>query len=311
MNTVTVEKFKHEHWGECVKVSNGEIEFVITVETGPRIIRLAKVGGVNELFEDLKGEAFAEDESYTEFWGGKRWENMGGHRFWHSPEAMPRTYIPHDLPIDCHILEDGVSVSVDIDKIGIRNVMTATMTAEGEITVKHTAVNIGQWSMKFAPWCISVFEHGGLEVIPVSKKDTKFLSNRTLMLWPYSDAKDSRFDMDNNYICMTTLPDGDDKNPNAFKIGINCEDGFAMYFNHNNLFVKKFGYVDGANYPDNGCNFESYTNFKIMEIESLGALCELEPGEQTEYTEVWNLFCNVEKPNSIKEIDEMVQKYVI
>ncbi len=310
MNTVTVEKFNHEHWGECVRVSNNEIEFVMTVEIGPRIIRLAKVGGVNELLEDLKGDAFAESEIYTEFWGGARWENMGGHRFWHSPEAMPRTYIPHDLEIDYEILNNGVSTSVDIKKIGIRNIMTATMTPEGEITVKHTAVNIGQWPMEFAPWCISVFEQGGLEVIPVAKKETGFLSNRTLMLWPYSQAKDGRFDMDNKYICMTTLPDGNAENPNAFKLGINCEDGYAMYFNHNNLFVKKFGYVDGADYPDNGCNFESYTNFKIIEIESLGALTKLNPGDATEYTEVWNLFCDVEKPTSTEEIDKMVEKYV-
>ena len=32
MGKVIVEKFKHEHWGECVKVTNGEIEFVIKTE---------------------------------------------------------------------------------------------------------------------------------------------------------------------------------------------------------------------------------------------------------------------------------------
>ncbi len=310
MSKVTVEKFNHDHWGECVKVSNGEIEFVMTVEVGPRIIRLAKVDGVNELFEDLKTEAYTEREGYKDFWGSERWENMGGHRFWHSPESMPRTYIPHDLPIDYEILENGVTVSVDAKQIGIRNIMTATMNAEGEITVKHIAENIGQWPMEFAPWCISVFEHGGLEVIPVAKRDAGYLPNRTVMLWSYSDAKDSRFEMDNKYICMTTSPDGNAENSNAFKMGINCENGFAMYFNHNNLFVKKFGYIDGAKYPDNGCNFESYTNFKIMEIESLGALSNLNPGEKTEYTEVWNLFCDVAKPNSNDEIDKIIEKYV-
>ncbi len=310
MNIVSVEKFKHEHWGDCVKVSNGEIEFVMTVEVGPRIIRLAKVGGANEFYEDMKGEACSIDERYTSFWGGESWQNMGGHRLWHSPEAMPRTYIPHDLKIDYEILENGVKTLVDIDKIGIRNVMTATMTQNGEITVKHITENIGQWPMEFAPWCLTVFAHGGLEVVPVAKRETGFLSNRTIMLWPYSKAKDSRFDMDNKYICLTSLPDGDSENPNAFKIGINCEDGYAMYFNHNNLFVKKFGFVEGAAYPDNGCNFETYTNCKILEIESLGALAKLNPGEATEHTEVWNLFCDVEKPASAEEIDRIVEKFV-
>ncbi len=310
MNKVTVEKFRHEHWGEAITVSNGEIEFVMTVEAGPRIIRLAKVGGANELYEDVKGEACTVHEDYTNFWGGKGWMNMGGHRLWHSPEAMPRTYIPHDLPIVYEILENGVKTVVDIEKIGIRNIMTATMTPDGEITVNHITENIGQWAMEFAPWCLTVFAHGGLEVVPVCKKETEFLSNRTLMLWPYTNAKDNRFDMDNKYIRLTTSPEGDSENPNAFKIGINCEDGYAMYFNHGNLFVKKFGYVDGASYPDNGCNFETYTNNQILEIESLGALVKLNPGEITEFTETWNLFCGVERPNTTEEIDEIVKKYI-
>ena len=131
MAKVTVEKFNHEHWGKCVKVTNGEIEFVMTVESGPRIIRLAKVGGPNELVEDIKGEAFVEHPELEKFWGIKKWMNMGGHRLWQSPEAMPRSYIPHTLPIDYEILENGVTVSVNIEKLGVRNVMTATMEENG------------------------------------------------------------------------------------------------------------------------------------------------------------------------------------
>lgn len=310
MVKVTSLEFVHDHWGKCVKISNGEIEFVMTVEIGPRIIRLAKVDGPNELLEDIAGKAYVENVELEKYWGSYRWENMGGHRFWHSPEDMPRTYIPHDLPIRYKILENGVTTSVDVEKIGIRNVMTATMTDNGDITISHYATNISRWPVEFAPWCITVFEQGGLEIIPTSKKDTGFLSNRTLMLWPYSDAKDSRFDMDNKYIYMTTSPEDDENNVNAFKMGINNEDGFAMYFNHNNLFVKKFGYIENAVYPDNGCNFESYTNFEIMEIESLGPITKLNPDETVSYVEKWNLFCGVEKPKTPEDVDKLVEKYV-
>ncbi len=310
MNKVSVEKFTHPHWGECIKVSNGSIEFVMTVEVGPRIIRLARVGKENELYEDIKGESCTKHQDYTKFWGGKGWLNLGGHRFQHSPEAMPRTYIPHDLPICYECLKDGVTVSTDIERIGIQNRITATMNVNGEITIKHTAKNISQWPMEFAPWCITVFEQGGLAVIPVSQKSTGFLPNRTLMLWPYSNAGDSRFEMDSRYIYMTTSSEGDAENVNSFKLGTNCDEGFAMYFNHNNLFVKKFDYVNGENYPDNGCNFECYTNFRIMELESLGSLKKLDPGEEAEHTEIWNLFCDVEKPDSTEKIDELVKKFI-
>ncbi len=310
MAKVSVEKYKHDHWGDCVKVTNGEIEFVMTVEMGPRIIRLATVGGPNELVEDIKGEAFAVNKALNELWGIDRWENMGGHRLWHSPESMPRTYIPHNLPIEYEILDNGVTVSVDVEKIGIRNVIKATMDDSGNMEIAHYCTNISQWDMEFAPWCVTVFNHGGLEVFPTSKKNTGFLSNRTIQMWPYSDVKDKRFDMDNKYIYMTTSPEGDEKNSNAFKIGINNEDGYAMYFNNGNLFVKRFEYEDGEIYPDNGCNFESYTNFKIIEIESLGPITFLQPGETVEYVEKWNLYRGVKKPESVEEIDEIVKKYI-
>lgn len=310
MSKVSALEFVHDHWGKCVKISNGEIEIVVTVEFGPRIIRLAKVDGPNELLEDIAGKAYVESEELEKYWGSYRWQNMGGHRLWHSPEDMPRTYIPHDLPITYEVLENGVTTSVDVEKIGIRNVMTATMTDNGDITISHYATNISRWPMEFAPWCITVLEQGGLEIIPTSKKDTGLLSNRTLMMWPYTNAKDSRFDMDNKYIYMTTSHEGDENNVNAFKIGINNEDGFAMYFNHNNLFVKKFDYIENATYPDNGCNFETYTNFEILEMESLGTITKLNPGETLKHVEKWNLFCEVEKPKTPEDVDKMVEKYI-
>ena len=83
-----------------------------------------------------------------------------------------------------------------------------------------------------------------------------------------------------------------------------------MYFNHGNLFVKKFDYDENATYPDNGCNCESYTNFKIMEIESLGPVTHLKPGETVSFVEKWNLFCGVEKPKTAEEVDKMVERFV-
>ena len=76
------------------------------------------------------------------------------------------------------------------------------------------------------------------------------------------------------------------------------------------MFVKQFEYEDGELYPDNGCNCESYTNFNIMEIEALGPITFLQPGETVEFVEKWNLFCNVERPKNSEEVDKIVAKYV-
>lgn len=307
---IIIEKIKSDLWGDCVRVSNGEIEFVVTIEIGPRIIRLGKVGGPNELFEDPVKEAFVEHEELEKFWGNNRFYNMGGHRLWHSPENMPKTYLDNYNPIKYEILSNGIKVVSDYEKLGLSNIIEATMEENGEMTIDHYVKNIGDAEQEFAPWAITIFALGGLGVTPVSKIDTGFLSNRTLMMWPYADANDKRFKMDNKYIYVTTDSTGDIKNVNAFKIGTNNVDGYAMYFNHNNLFVKTFDYDSEAKYPDNGCNSETYTNFRLMEIESLGAIQNVKPGEMVKHTEKWYLHLGVEMPNNPEQIDEIVAKYV-
>ncbi|MEI6376491.1 MAG: hypothetical protein WCO97_04790, partial [bacterium] len=47
--------------------------------------------------------------------------------------------------------------------------------------------------------------------------------------------------------------------------------------------------VKGAAYPYCCCNFETFTNSDMLEIESLGPLATLQPGESTSHPETWHL----------------------
>ena len=51
--------------------------------------------------------------------------------------------------------------------------------------------------------------------------------------------------------------------------------------------------ISGARYPDFGCNFEVFTNPDFLELETLGPLVELQPGEVVEHVEHWWLFGDV------------------
>ena len=46
---VKVEKIEYKGWHNCYRVSNGEVELVVTGDVGPRIIRFGFVGGQNLL----------------------------------------------------------------------------------------------------------------------------------------------------------------------------------------------------------------------------------------------------------------------
>ncbi len=75
----------------CIRLSNGEVEIIVTTDVGPRIIGYSLVGGKNILgwHPDARVEtALGEFKPY------------GGHRLWIAPENMPDSYAPDNAPVE-------------------------------------------------------------------------------------------------------------------------------------------------------------------------------------------------------------------
>lgn len=304
--SVTVEKTVYSKWGNCIRVSNGEVEIFCTIDIGPNIIRCAPVGKPNLFFEDIDNRAIQDLPEGV--FRGKHWQNYGGHRFWVSPEAYPVTYYPAIDNVDYEILDNGVVLKQCNQEFNnIKLEMTVTMAEDGEITVVHKLQNTGAWEIELAPWALSVLTQGGVEIIPQPNRETGLLANRVLSIWPYTNMSDERVTWGKDYIVLRQSPDAEE----AFKIGINNEHGYAAYFVNGMLFVKKYEqYVDGV-YPDYGVSFETYTNSDIMEMETLGELALLKPGETTTHTETWKVYDNVEMPElDEKSIKSKLEKYI-
>lgn len=88
-----IESFKD--YGKCLSLSNGVIEAYVTLDMGPRIIKFGYTGGQNIMCSSRTAFEPKEDSAFAEYYGeGRRWENLGGHRIWLSPEAYPQTYYP-------------------------------------------------------------------------------------------------------------------------------------------------------------------------------------------------------------------------
>ncbi len=52
---VTMEKVKYGGWDNCVRLSNGEIELIVTTDVGPRVIRCGFIKGQN-LFHEFPAD---------------------------------------------------------------------------------------------------------------------------------------------------------------------------------------------------------------------------------------------------------------
>jgi hypothetical protein len=90
------------------------------------------------------------------------------------------------------------------------------------------------------------------------------------------------------------------------KLGLAHGQGWVGYLNGGTLFVKRFAHQDGAPYPDGGCNYETFTNQDMVEVESLGPLVRLAPGQAVEHTERWELIPDVKDFQTEEELESNV-----
>ena len=268
-------------------LDNGFLRLEYLTDIGPRIARLF-LGG-----SDLNLLAEVPDGGVDTAYG--RFQFMGGHRFWHSPEAMPRTYIP-DGPVTTEILPDGIRLCGSTEPgSGIAKTIEIQLAPDRAAgTITHEMRNDGLWAVELAPWGLTMFKMGGTVILPqtVGKPDPAgLLPDRLLALWPYTQVRDERLRLDDDFILLkatAALP--------PCKIGYFNPNGWAGYRLADTLFVKRYDFRNGEVFPDKGCNTEVYCNDQILEVESLGPLTRLLPAERIVHKERWELYDSLDQP---------------
>lgn len=278
---VTKETITYGGWPHCVRLSNGKVELVATTDVGPRVIRLAIVGGRN-LFKELPGQI-----GQT---GGNEWRAYGGHRLWHAPEAMPRSYAPDNERVA--VVWDGTTLKLTapVEPLtGLQKEMGITLRESGEILVNHRLINHGQWEVETAPWGLSVCDGPGRAIIPQEPyvaHAKKLLPARTMTLWGYTDMQDSRFSFGTKFVQVRIDPE----RKFSQKIGFMDTPGWAAFCGPEAVFLKRFAWQPQATYADFGCNLEVFTSGGMLELESLGPLTKLAPGAAVDHLEKWYVF---------------------
>ncbi len=268
-------------WANTIKLSNQEIEMFILTDVGPRIISFGYINGQNLFYvsPSEKGKT-----------GGDQWHIYGGHRLWHSPEEMPRSYSPDNNKVE-HSW-DGKTLTLSQEKeslTGLIKEMEITMEATGNrVKVLHRIINKNLWAIKLSPWAITAFAGGGSAILPQEPYIDPvgfLLPARPLVLWYYTQMNDPRWVWGQKYIQMNFDPSLKSEQ----KIGILNKQGWAAYYLNSELFIKIFEYDESASYPDYECNNELYMNGDFVELESLGPLRKLPSHGMVEHIEYWTL----------------------
>jgi hypothetical protein len=287
---VTMETVAYKGWEHNVRLTNGDVELIVTLDVGPRIIsyRLADGPNVFKEYAEQLGKA-----------GEAEWMIRGGHRLWTSPEDLTRTYATDNAPASFRKTDQGAALirGADDSRHGVRKEVELRLAPSGsQVTLIHRIHNIGREPTELAPWALSVMAPGGVEILPMpprrphpgspknARSPADFAADRVFVLWPYFDFTDPRWTFGSRYITLRQDPT---RGPT--KIGTANREGWVAYLNGGTLFVKRFDFHKEASYPDGGCNYETFTNEDMLEMESLGPLVRLEPGKAVEHTERWEL----------------------
>lgn len=284
---VIIERVPRWGWPNVLRLANESVELLITLDVGPRILSYRFHDGPNvfKVFTDQMGRS-----------GEPNWVGRGGHRLWTAPEDLTRTYAPDNGPVEWSEVQDGVCVASHDTVHSVRKEMEIILESE-HVRVEHSITNTADTSTSLAAWALTVLAPGGVEILPLPPKRPHpglpeqassaddYASNQNIVLWPFFDFTDDRWTFGHRFILLRQ----NETATHPTKIGLMHREGWAAYQVMGCLFVKEIPYLEGQDYPDRGCNVETFTNADMLEMETLSPLSTLAAGETVSHIERWSL----------------------
>jgi len=283
----TVKKIDYKGWNDCWQISNPLVRLVIVPQIGGRIMEYS-IDGEDAFWcnESELGRVSGPDI-------GRTWRNYGGYKAWNAPQSSWRTtdrdYYYDSIPAQVEPLPDGRGVRVTtspIEHLGyrfIRDITLSDTTSRVRLTerMRNVSDHDISWSVwdvtqvKVPCWIIfplnprSKFADGWNVLYPAGGKLTQIKRVGDLGILQYGNATE---------------------NWSTDAMG-----GWMAYMRGRLAYTKHWAVrLAGVTYPDGGCDAAFYTCRKdsfggYAEMEVMGPITTLKPGEETTLVEDWFL----------------------
>jgi hypothetical protein len=277
---IKIEKISYRGWANSWRMSNGEVELVVTGDVGPRVMRYGFAGGQN-FFKEFAGQMGKTGEA--------AWQPRGGHRVWIAPEDIVKSYAPDNDPVAIEIQGGEIVCTGPVEALtGMEKKITVKMAPTGPgVELLHEVRNAGSEPYYLAPWILTMCAQGGTGIhgFPPRGTHPEMLEpTNPLVMWAFTHLDDPRWRLSRKYLVLRQ----DSNNSNPQKLGTYNRHTWGAYLLNGELFVKRSeAFAAPAAYPDFGCTFEMFTNADFLELETLGPLTTLAPGESVSHTERW------------------------
>lgn len=286
MSVTLTEVASFGEFGRCMHITDEKVSVYVSLDFGPRVIHCSLAGGENLFWTDMNHVSNIDGLDKV-FGRGDTYHIYGGHRLWASPEHTLYSYCPEDDAVSCERIENGAVFTPPPRKATgeQHSMMVVIDPATGDVVVTGKILNISDKPLTLAPWCITQLAPGGVEIVPQSKRETGLLADRMFAVWPYTDMGDKRLVWGDDYITLTP----DTNISRAFKIGTHNLSGYSVYLTGKAAFIKRYEPKPEGCYPDGGMSFETYCCGVFIEMETLGELKTIAPGESVSNNERWTI----------------------
>jgi hypothetical protein len=285
MTDRNIEKVSYGGWPRCYRLCHGDIELIATADVGPRIIRFGFVGGPN-LFTEYPDQLGKSGEPW--------WVPRGGHRLWVAPEIQPDTYALDNAALTVEVDQGSLSLLQPVEpETYLQKSIHVAFTLDGCVSVTHSIANAGLNVRRLAPWALTQLAPGGVGFVkfpPRGCHDDCLQPTHPLVMWAYTDFLDERWQLNCSHLVLRQ----DARIHAPQKAGIFCEEIISGYLLGTTLFIKRARANPTLSYPDFHCSFEMFTNGDFLELETLGPLVDLKPGQSVSHSETWSVHSDIE-----------------
>lgn len=259
-------------------LSDGKTEVGVALDFGIRVIHLSCAEQENLFYQQPL-------DCSDGFFKPTGWRLYGGHRMWLAPQNQ-QVYHGDNTPIHYTLLESGVVVTQDLDPLsGLEKELTILFADDGHIRLNHRFYNRTDHVITGASWSINTFDQGGKAIVHFKGTDRSDLTPRRIVsLWGNTNLGDPRLLFTEDSLTVTHTPlDA------FFKLGLYSKTGTAIFENKNQRLTLSFGVPPLESLCDGGCNFELYMCSKFIELEPLGEIVSIAPGQYATHWEEWFL----------------------
>jgi hypothetical protein len=231
--------------------------------------------------------------------GEDSWQPRGGHRVWIAPEDPVMSYAPDNLPCKVAVRSGMLEAIGPVEPLtGLEKTISVKMAAEGTaVEVLHRIRNGGPKPYVLAPWVLTMMAQGGRGIHGFPPRGTHpecLAPTNPLVMWAFTHLNDPRWTFTRKYMVLRQDPN----NPIPQKLGTHNPHTWGAYLLNSELFLKRYeATAPPSAHPDFGCSYETFTNADILELETLGPIVTLAPGESVMHTEHWSAHRPVRIPS--------------